>query len=76
MFTLEKNVPMPPRKAGTARYPFASMEVGDSFAIPKDDKAASAISAAARVWALRHGLHNHKFSVRSNGSTVRIWRTA
>ena len=77
MISIEKNVPMPQNGAGRAgKYPFADMDVGDSFALPKTDKAAKQISSRARSWAVGKGLKDRKFSTRTNGETVRIWRTA
>ncbi len=33
MFTIEKNIPIPPKKRCTvkSKYPFAEMKIGDSF---------------------------------------------
>ena len=75
-FTIEKNVSMPKRK-GTSKYPFASLEIGDSFFIPNFP--AGDAAARGQYWVRKLGWH---FSARSveekhNGKLVpgvRIWR--
>lgn len=65
-------------------YPWADMEVGDSFALPltgerwatlRLDKAAVRISRAANAWVTRHQ-SARKFSVRTleKEGVVRCWR--
>lgn len=34
-FPIEKSVPVPPTISVSARYPYAEMEVGDSFFVPE-----------------------------------------
>lgn len=64
---LEKNIPLP----GPSKYPFATMEVGDSFAVKGDE------AFKARASAYQYGRRfNQKYSVRKNGVGYRIWRTA
>jgi hypothetical protein len=64
---IDKDVPIP------ARYPFADMQVGDSFAVPPTIK-----RQAVAVAALRHGIkHGMKFTVRlTTDRTLRCWRVA
>jgi len=72
MFEIEKNVPLPERKANTSKYPFNSMEIGDSFAVPADIK--GTVMNAATTSGRYHG---KKFSARQiDENTARIWRTA
>jgi hypothetical protein len=82
MFEVEKNVPMPPVYAGrNAKYPFADMEVGDSFAIPLDgvpamnggDRAVATLRSSAIQRSKRHG---GKYAVRTDREVgvARCWR--
>lgn len=70
MYVIEKDVPMPKlpsalRVKGSSKYPFARMEVGDSFF-----SATNAQSAA-----LRYGRSNNmRFSARKLEVGYRIWR--
>lgn len=68
-FKIEKGVPVQkPDPGGAPRlYPFAEMEVGDSFVGPK--KAAGATSGASKRFSM-------KFISRKEGDGVRIWRIA
>lgn len=62
---IEKNVPLP------QRYPFAQMEVGDSFAVP-EGISRTRVSIAA----MRYGRdHKMKFTVRQMPDrSLRCWR--
>lgn len=62
---IEKNVPLP------QRYPFAQMEIGDSFAVPEGINR-TRVSVAAK----RHGdKHGQKFTVRiMPDRSFRCWR--
>jgi len=71
MFKIEKNVALP-KHARTSKYPFADMDVGDSFAAP--DATRTALYTAAHLWAKRDGA-GKKFIVREEGKGARIWRT-
>lgn len=64
---VEKGVPLP------AKYPFAGMQVGDSFAVPLGIKR-QAVSVAAHRYGKAHGM---KFTVRlMPDRTFRCWRVA
>lgn len=67
MLEIQKNIPMPfPRGR---KYPFAEMEIGDSFFT-----ASRNVSARAS----RYGqLHHKKFVTRKvfGGGGIRVWRT-
>lgn len=67
---IEKGVPLPKRR-GTKRskYPFADMEVGDSFFFSETRER---VSAAARAYGART---KKKFASRVDGDGCRIWRT-
>ncbi len=87
---IEKNIPVPaPSNRGApAKYPFADMAVGDSFAVPLTgvlrkygnqkgsiDAAHSTITSSAIYHAKKMGC---KFTVRINNEegVVRCWRVA
>lgn len=62
---IDKNVPLP------QRYPFAQMEVGDSFAVPYGVKRTT-VNIAAKRYAEKHG---GKFTVRlMPDRSLRCWR--
>lgn len=71
-FKVDKNIPPPTRKA---KYPFAEMQVGDSFFVP--DMTTRSLQNAASYY--RKTL-NYKFESKAreeNGvKGARIWRTA
>jgi hypothetical protein len=61
---IDSNVPMP------SKFPFAQMQVGDSFLIPADVK-----RTAVNVAAMRYGKkHRVKFTVRGTTEGYRCWR--
>jgi hypothetical protein len=71
-FTIEKNVPLPSKCSTRRAYPFAQMEVGDSFAFPL--KAYRAVSNNSHMFAKRNG---GKFATRKiDAETGRCWRVA
>ena len=65
---IDKNVPMP-KTHQSEKYPFAKMEVGDSFF--SENKAAQ---SSAHVFARRR--KGMKFVTRAEGQGIRIWRVA
>lgn len=78
-FRVEKGVPRPKGYGSGNRrgkYPWAQMEIGDSFAVPRSEEEhqLNYISRAASLWGKRNA---RKFSLRSlteNGQRViRIW---
>ena len=72
MIEIEKGIPLPTRGAVRRKYPWAEMEVGDSFAA-KFSSAGSAY-ATAKTGGLRN---NMKFTARRiEGDEYRIWRIA
>ena len=78
MFEIVKNVPIPekamPRNTKGSKYPFASMEVGDSFFVPKEK---NTLATHASVVGKRI---NMKFTTRmvdkDGVSCIGVWRTA
>lgn len=64
---IDKNVPLP------RRFPFADMQVGDSFAVPPDVKR-PAVTVAAMRYGRKHGM---KFTIRlTPDRSLRCWRVA
>jgi len=62
---IDKQFPIP------VKFPFAGMQVGDSFAVPPDVKR-PAVTVAAMRFGRRHGM---KFTVRQVADkTFRCWR--
>lgn len=82
MYAIEKNIPMPKRRSGNAKYQFGEMEIGDSFYIPSDDEGWRVTRSGVRVHkvavaASEYGKHhNKKFTVRSVPEGLRVWRIA
>lgn len=73
MFVIEDAIPVPAktvkrgRAAGSSKYPFHQLEVGQSFMVPATDKLpdpakslASAVAAAIRVYATQNGTKTYK----------------
>lgn len=86
MFTIEKGIPIPaaqPRGAAV-KYPFAQMEIGDSFFVPSVVKGDETADKAAER--LKSSLSSHKrraqkqtgfvLTVRVVDGGVRVWRNA
>jgi hypothetical protein len=85
--TIDKNIPIPAAAGRTGRpslYPFESMEVGDSFAVPlagetwgfsKNDKNLTRLSNSSGIFGKKH---NRKFITRTfkDEGVVRCWRIA
>ena len=88
MYKVEKNIPMPsPTRDGvpTYKYPFFTMEVGDSFAVPVDPtttlnyiKVRARVGMAIRQQRERKANGERNFSIRTDkvNRVIRVWRTA
>lgn len=83
---IEHGIPMPqPAKQGgrRARYPFAAMEVGDSFSVELavenypdgSDKAQQRIMCAAAAWKRKNG-RDFSTQIDRDAGVVRCWRIA
>ena len=77
---IEKDVPIPTR-IEAALYPFARMEIGDSFAVATTpdlpaEKLRQRLSANGANFAKRHLGVRFTTRVENNGAAVRIWRVA
>lgn len=65
MITIEKNVPLP---TASYKYPFDSMELGDSFHVKTNKISAS-------VYVYNKANKDKKFVSRKDGDGYRVWRT-
>lgn len=85
-FVIENGVPIPgpthKRHGGSmgCMYPFADMDIGDSFEAPRDmgmngkhDCRQNSIASAAHGWALRNS-PGAAFRTQMQDLTVRCWR--
>lgn len=76
MITIDKNVPMPESR-GSSRYPYADMEVGDSFFIATRGVDELGTARRLRGSSFTYGKKvGKKFSVRKMGEGFRVWRVA
>lgn len=78
-YKIEKGLPIPQSPTGikTHEYPFADMEVGDSFFV-EDIGKRSSVSSAAVSFAGRQAGYGKTFraSIRRDGTGLRVWRVA
>jgi hypothetical protein len=77
-YVVESGIPIVRKRAGLSSYPFASMEIGDSFAISNNERREV---ERVRVSAVYYALRNPpiKFAVRitdPKARTYRCWRIA
>lgn len=73
---IESNVPMPPLTK-LSKFPFASMEVGDSFFVPHM-KTSAEMSGAIALAKRKHGFKFVCRRIIENSAPIgiRVWRTA
>lgn len=82
MFTIESNIPVPVRapSRGKTVYPFADMQVGDSFLYPQEAPIPASLrrrlAAATAAFVRRNPELNAKFAVRTAEGGLRVWRVA
>ena len=71
VYIVEKGVEMPPvsKGGGVFKYPFLKMDIGDSFAAPKTE--AAKLRSASSLYSIKSG---KRFTVRTLGDVVRVWR--
>ncbi|MXO67764.1 hypothetical protein GRI72_02815 [Altererythrobacter marinus] len=75
-FKIEKGIEMPASHRAMRRYPFADMEVGDSFAVPVNDgEDDMTVRSAAWDYGRRHGMKFTGRLLRDEG-VLRVWRVA
>lgn len=71
MFKIEKNVPIPERPSPISKYPFADMNVGDSFFVPEAQ--ARRLQSAIQIFRRRAG-KDKKYIARNVEGGARCWR--
>lgn len=87
MFTVEDNIPLPSKAARNARYPYETMEVGQSFFVAIDEsiedrdeamhKLARRMSGASAAAAKRTGKTFRTGKASKDGKIgYRVWRAA
>ncbi len=75
-FKIDKDVPMPPHKRENI-YPWADMEVADSFYVPIDDQGIDKLqNAMISISKYQQRKRGTKYATRREGEGVRVWRTA
>lgn len=67
---VEKNIPIPEKTDKREKYPWKSMDIGDSFLI--EDK--SSRDVAGLVWATNKSNAPKKFIYAAVDGGIRIWR--
>jgi len=71
-FKVEKDIPIPEIKERASKYPFAQMEVGDSFLV-KDKRIKQNVESMmyyhSKKW-------NKRFTLRTVSEGVRVWRVS
>lgn len=74
-FMVDKGIPVPAKAAGRPSvYPFATMEIGDSFFVPGDSrKLVNSLARTAHYHAQKSG---KKFATRMADGGARVWRIA
>lgn len=71
---IEKNLPIPSSVVGRpAIYPWADMEIGDSFLAMPDGGKTSLTSKLSTCAA--HAFGKGNYATRKEGDGVRVWRT-
>jgi hypothetical protein len=75
MIKIEKNIPLPPKETRQTKYPYARMEVGDSFFVAQTQASKDSVYSSIQ-WAQRK--LRFKFIVRADNDNagVRVWRVA
>lgn len=80
MFQIETDVPVPPksaRRGSTEKYPFAKMEIGQSFFVPGEVKMNSTIASAQKRTGHKFEAFPDQDGTGEDGKPckgVRVWR--
>lgn len=73
MIEIDKDIPIPPDSRGSAHYPWADMEIGDSF--PVHISKCGGVSSSAHTWGVKQ-TPERKFTIRKiSDIEYRVWRT-
>lgn len=73
MIRVQKDVPVPTVRNSRCKYPWATMEVGDSFLFPATMRKGSPYAAA---YSASKTKHPRKYRVLKTQEGCRCWRTA
>lgn len=65
---IDKDIPMPQHLSRNVKYPFGTLEIGDSFLVNESRRL---VSSAACAFGKNH---NKKFTVRTTPEGMRCWR--
>lgn len=78
MYQITKGIPIPAAARTRSRYPFAEMEIGDSFAVFVHEEAPSKVADRVKRAGYAAGKKvGKKFRAAPQGdTTVRVWRVA
>lgn len=68
MIEIADSIPIPPVSNATV-YPFATLEIGQSFAVPLDKR------ASVQAIMTRHSKGGKRFTSRTVENELRVWRT-
>ena len=66
---VEKDIPVPTVRARVSKYPYASLEINDSFVIENGN-----LQHVCNLNYITGKKLNKKFICRTEGSNVRVWR--
>lgn len=79
-FAIEKNIPMAQLASCSRKfYPFAEMEIGDSFFVPASAEYTTRQLVSRMGSSTRHAAKKHspkKWACRKQADGVRVWRIA
>ena len=72
---IEKNIPIPATDGrGGRKYPWAEMDIGDSFFVDECSKQKKAIIGTAAISWVKYHKNDKKFTVRDYEGGIRVWR--
>ena len=72
MVTLDFDIKTPTGRSRNQRYPFATMPIGSSFLVPREDR--KKITSAAAAHKFRNREWDYMTRITDDG--VRVWRVA
>jgi len=75
MFKIEKGIPVAQRITGKSKYPFAEMNIGDSFFVPCEEGMSKGTRSRLSIAAAKNK-HIMLCTVRKVAGGFRVWRIA
>lgn len=78
MFAIEKGVPFTATQGrkGLSKYPFADLEIGDSFLVPYNGKETGRVQATMYASMRPHRSIGKDFKTSKQADGIRVWRIA